>query len=190
MENTCFGIVLGLVLLSFSVNVQAQKYGTAIGLRLGNPTIGISLVQRLQQNPSTIEAMLALNKNQWQINTLYRHHRPIIGKSLNAYLGGGVHLGHVQHTDSLNNAISGMFYGIDPIVGIEMKMLALPINLSAHFKPSIHLIGKHPNTIQWQWGVSARYIIVTERDIKRKQRKKKISKHREDIKNKLDGLFK
>jgi hypothetical protein len=130
----------------------AQKYRTAVGLRLGTP-YGIT-VQQAVASRVTLEGIAGLASREVTGTVLAEYHFGILGRSLNYYMGAGGHLG--------NNKDTGRFGGFDAMLGIEYKIAFLPIVLSYDFKPSVEI-----NSDDWARFPSAfsvRYVIFKQRN--------------------------
>lgn len=147
-----------LFFLLLSLSVSAQKYRTAAGLRIGRTDFGASIQQKFI-GPTTLEGIVALGTRELSATLLLERHYPIIGDGFNYYLGGGAHVG------TLNNY--GGFYGVDVILGTEIKLPALPLLLSLDIKPAVHV--SHEDWFDLAGGLSVRYIFIKEKE--RKKRK-------------------
>lgn len=161
-------IILSIMLLIVSFDGFAQKYGRAAGLRIGNrATVGLTIQQRVLPQ-TTIEGLLTLGVRDREVaaTALVEYHKPFFGKkakSFNGYIGAGGHVGAVPG--------DGAFSGLDAIMGVEYKLPLLPLLISADIKPRVNI--GHAKTFQFQTGLSARYVFVTERALKRKRGKNK-----------------
>lgn len=130
----------------------AQKYRTAAGLRLGSP-YGITVQQAVAPR-LTLEGIAGLASREVSGTMLAEYHFGILGRSLNYYLGTGGHLG--------NNKDTGRFGGFDAVVGIEYKIVFLPLVLSYDFKPSVEI-----NSNDWArfpTALSIRYVFLKQRN--------------------------
>jgi len=174
MKKIPFLVILLFILMLGEL--QAQRYGTAAGFRGGRGGIGFTLQQRIFPK-TTVEAMLVFDLDQIAFTSLYEFHRPLVFfKSFNYYIGGGMHIGHLQN--------NGVFGGFDGLFGIEYKLPVFPMLLSIDAKPAFHL--NHPKSVEFQAGFSMRYVIVTHKQLKgriknlliRKKRRKTIKKRK------------
>ncbi|MEO7310710.1 MAG: hypothetical protein ABIX01_09940 [Chitinophagaceae bacterium] len=147
-----------------TLSLQAQKYTTAAGIRLGTG-IGVTLQQSLWGN-YTLEGIVQKGffNDLTTISALFEQHHKIISRGTNFYIGAGPHIGvynQSNKTTGLKNPVGASFIG-----GLEMrfgKML-----LSFDYKPSVNLTGGN-GFFDSQAGVSLRYIFL-------KAQKKKTNK--------------
>lgn len=172
-------LIASMLIALFSTDLLAQRYGTAGGVRSGRREMGISLKQRLMPR-TTAEALVMIGLKQYSVHGLLEYHYPIIDKGLNYYIGAGIHTGHRRN--------HGQFYGMDVLLGLEVKIPALPLLLSADFKPMAHL--NHSKSTQWETGISIRYIFVTHKDLKKRKKAKEKEERKDRRKEKWDDLFK
>ncbi len=182
--KAAFTLITLLFLSSISIS-QAQRYGTAVGLRFGNNnlyrTVGFTAQQRIG-NRLTIEGIL---QSDFKLNTtftaLLEKHRPIISKRFNYYYGVGASVGveesfvkdpesnQVLHTYG-NNTV-----GVDLIGGVELTILNTAISLD--YKPNINLAGRE-EFYRGQVGISARVVLVKSKEQKKKQRQRQKAKNK------------
>lgn len=193
MKNkSCYLVVLPtaiffLLLVAFPRATYAQKYGTTLGIRSGGSLFGLSFQQRVLP-PVTLEAIVGIKKREVSATALAQYHFPILGRSLNYYLGAGGHIGSVSDGNGNDNT----FTGLDGMLGIEWKTPILPLNLSFDLKPTYHF--NHPDDFQFQWGISVRYVLITDREVKKAQKKRekeanKNEKSKAKSKNNNDGTL-
>ncbi|MDH5381545.1 MAG: hypothetical protein OEW75_11865 [Cyclobacteriaceae bacterium] len=182
--------------------VQAQSYGTALGLRFGNDnvkrTMGITFQQRLLKRV-TIEGIVQSDFSyNHTLHGLIKVHQPLVTKRLNFYSGGGFSMGMEQSkfNDPLsqtiiittgNKTLSG-----DLVVGLELTMLKY--NISVDYKPNFNITGRNPWYLG-QVGISGRAVLVTGAKQNKRWREKNREKRREDRKerqedNKFLNIFK
>ena len=151
MRKVCITIVL--VFLA-AVNVGAQDYTWAVGVRLGDDMSGFS-VKRSIDARNKIEGILAVPY--WHgvnFTGLYQRYIPI--EAFQIYCGVGGHIGNWKHT---SNDISKhyFFLGLDCMVGIEFSLLkSVPLSLSIDYKPSYNLTG-HTGFSFTGGGIGLRY---------------------------------
>lgn len=140
-----------------SLSAVAQKYRTAVGVRIGRDNFGASIQQKVMER-STVEGIFSAGSNEVLGTVLLEKHFPILGKGFNYYLGGGGHVGKLKDF--------GTLYGADAIIGTELKLPLFPLLLSLDLKPSFH--ANHPD----EWfdvggGFTLRYLLVKEKKEKR-----------------------
>ncbi len=148
---------MACLVFGVSMAAQAQKYRTAAGVRLESDRFGVSLQQKLHER-GTLEGIVQVGSREYSGTVLYEWHRPILGKRFNYYLGAGGHIGNLKD--------SGVFTGVDAILGVEYKVNGLPFLLSADVKPAVHI--NHDDWVHLSSGVSIRYVIVKEKKEKKK----------------------
>jgi len=162
-----------------SVQVSAQRYGTAFGVRLGNSdinrTIGLSLQQRLLEKV-TVEGILQTDfSRNTTLSVLAEKHHPIISKRFNYYYGGGLSFGKEESfvknpsTKEIIHTYGNATTGVDLIAGIEMTLANAVISLD--YKPNINLAGRE-EFYRGQVGISARTVLVKSKEQKKKQRQR------------------
>jgi len=164
---------------------QAQRYGTAVGLRFGNSnlyrTVGLTAQQRISKRVS-IEAIL---QSDFKLNTtfsgLVEKHHPIISKRFNYYYGVGASLGVEESfvKDPENKQILHTYgnstAGVELIGGLELTLLNTVI--SVDYKPNINLAGRQ-EFYRGQVGISARMVLVKSKEQKKKQRQRQKAKNK------------
>ncbi len=161
-------LLIGLLVGTYCL--EAQRYISAVGLRGGKGGAGITYQQRLFPK-HTVEGILSFGSDQTMFTGLYEYHKPLVTQGLNLYFGAGPHFGRQRlETDSTG------FWGLSGVVGAEFKFPALPLVISADVKPDFHV--NHTKAMQWQTGVSIRYVLVSIRDVKKKKRQKARAKSR------------
>jgi len=76
-------IFILLIIFIGSIDVSAQRYRTAAGLRLGSP-FGLT-VQQVVWGQNTLEGILTFNpkKNESAVTLLFENHRKIFSKRFN-----------------------------------------------------------------------------------------------------------
>lgn len=192
--------LLLLIFLSIPIFATAQRYGTAVGLRLGNSgegrTFGISAQQRIIDHIS-LEGIL---QSDFNLNTtlsfLLEKHNPIISKRFNYYYGAGVSFGRESSTykDDVNKELVQTYgnstVGVDLIGGLELTVANTVISLD--YKPNVNISGRN-EFYRGQVGISARVVLVKSKEQKKKQRqrqRKKNKKSGDTFGQKLDSIFK
>lgn len=130
----------------------AQKYRTAVGLRLGSGNSGVTVQQRIFEK-TTLEGIALLRTREVTGTLLLQRHFHIFGPALNYYFGVGAHAG--RHKDF------GAVGGADALVGAEWKLPVVPLQVSFDFKPSLEL-----NNDEWArfpTAFSVRYVLIREK---------------------------
>jgi len=192
--------LLVLIFLSLPFFANAQRYGTAAGIRLGNNeygrTLGITAQQRILDQIS-LEGML---QSDFKLNTtlslLLEKHNPIISKRFNYYYGAGVSFGKEAsiYKDAVNKELVQTYgnstLGVDLIGGVELTVANTVISLD--YKPNVNISGRN-EFYRGQVGISARVVLVKSKEQKKKQRqrqRKKAKKSDASFGQKLDSIFK
>ncbi|REE05533.1 hypothetical protein [Marinoscillum furvescens] len=182
------GLLTALVILA-SLGAYSQKYGTTLGLRLGNDitrTIGITAEQRLFKR-ITAEGILQsdLSRNH-TAHLLIRRHYPLLSKRLTIFTGAGASLGleeskkEVSSTQEVITTYGNETLGIDLMVGAELTLLGFSVSLD--YKPNINLAGRE-SWIKNQVGVSVRTVLIKDRQRKKNQRQRKRARRKKDRQN-------
>ena len=180
-------IYLTFILCSFGHwKTVAQSYGTAMGLRLGNNkikrTVGLSMKQRLMKDV-TLEGILQSDfKYNSTVHALIQHHRGVLTRRFNVYMGAGFSFGFEESVDKHRYAreivttYGNATAGVDLILGLEFTLLKH--NFSIDYKPNFNLVGREP-WYRGQIGFSARGVLVKgSTQNKRKRQKKRERKRR------------
>lgn len=155
----------------------AQKYSTTLGVRISKETYGVTLKQRVFKSYA-IEGIAAASSNEVTGTLLLEKHFPLIGKGLNAYVGGGGHIGVLEEF--------GPTLGADILIGAELKLPFLPLVVSADFKPTYQVV--HEDQFGVNAAVSVRYIIGKENKKQRERAREKKKRKKEKMKNKKQRL--
>lgn len=167
-----------LLMMSIVVQVNAQKYTTAAGIRLGSG-IGVTVQQSLWDN-NTLEGVIQKGffNNLTTASLLFEQHHGILSKGTNFYIGAGPHIGiygNSNKTEGINNSFGATFVG-----GLELKLGKTL--LSFDYRPAINLSGG-TSFFDSQAGFSLRYIFIKARPKEHKWmfwKKKKSNKEEED----------
>lgn len=192
MNRSSLLLVIFLIIPFFSI---AQRYGTAVGLRLGNSdngrTFGISAQQRLFDRIS-FEGILQSDFNSNStLSFLLEKHNPIISKRFNYYYGAGVSFGREtsSYKDKVNKELVQTYgnstVGVDLIGGVELTVANTVISLD--YKPNVNLSGRS-EFYRGQVGISARVVLVKSKEQKKKQRQRQRNKSRKSS-NSFDQKF-
>ncbi|REG94242.1 hypothetical protein [Algoriphagus antarcticus] len=164
---------------------QAQRYGTAVGLRFGNNsnyrTVGLTAQQRITKG-LTVEGILQSDfKRNTTFTALLEKHRPIISKRFNYYYGVGGSLGMEEtfvkdeESNQILHTYGNSTAGIDLIGGLELTLLNTAISID--YKPNINLVGRE-EFYRGQVGISARMVLVKSKEQKKKQRRRQKAKNK------------
>ncbi len=192
-------LLLFLLMLFESLPVHAQRYGTALGIRLGNNdysrTVGLTAQQRVLKHV-TVEGILQSDFNtNTTLHLMLQRHHPIISKRLNYYYGGGISSGWEEsfvkdrNSNQILHTYGNNTTGIDLIGGVELTVANTVISLD--YKPNFNLSGRE-EFYRSQVGISARTVLVKSKEQNKKKRqkakaKKKKQKQKQKLKNKKKG---
>lgn len=178
---------------------EAQRYGSAAGIRMGSNdfsrTFGISAQQRVFKH-ITLEGILQsdFSRNS-TAHLLVEVHRPIGSKRFNYYYGAGVSTGWEEsfvkdkETKQIIHTYNNSTSGVDIIAGVELTILNTVISLD--YKPNVNLKGRE-EFVRGQIGISARMVLVKSKEQDKKRRKKARAKKRQKrgpIGQKLKNTF-
>ncbi|WP_228780038.1 hypothetical protein [Aquiflexum lacus] len=199
MINKSYTLISLLILVFLSLEVEAQRYGSAVGIRMGSNdfsrTFGLSAQQRVFKH-ITLEGILQSDfRNNSTAHLLVEVHRPIISKRFNYYYGAGISGGweesFVKDTESkqILHTYGNATSGVDIIAGVELTIANTVISLD--YKPNFNLSGRE-EFIRGQVGITARMVLVKSKEQDRKRRKKARAKkrqHKEPIGQKFKNTF-
>ena len=151
-------IIAFLIALWCTVPAVAQRYNTALGARIDRSMLGITVKQRVFKTVA-IEGILAGNSDAMVGTVLLEKHYPILGRGLNAYMGGGLHLGQAEQ--------GGTLLGPDLLLGVEFKLPFMPLTVAGDLKPSYHIQSvareeSNISRINFSTALSVRYVISKE----------------------------
>jgi hypothetical protein len=154
------------IIATFSLCIQlnAQKYRTAVGARIGT-RFGISVQQKVFEQ-STIEGIFQTNvgnKDDIMLTFLWEQHQKLIGKRLNFYYGGGIHKGWIVNKSAKFDLKNPS--GVSLIAGVEITFDRL--NVSLDYKPLLNVISGE-QFYESQSALTLRYVFI-----KSKKKKKK-----------------
>jgi hypothetical protein len=145
--------VVGLGLLKLAPAASAQKYRTAIGVRLGRPDVGVTITQRLAER-TTLEVIGSAASNDLTLTALARQHTGILGHALNLYAGLGPHFGNTQHR--------GNYVGGTLVLGVEWKIPIFPLVVAYDWQPAISS-GNREKRFNNSTAISLRYVLFKEK---------------------------
>ena len=143
-------LVLPLLLGAFlfiSETAQAQNYRFAAGWRAGTTTNGIS-VKLVPIQGLALEGIYGVYPYGQSITGLIESHSCVFGwRRLQMYAGAGAHYRFNYMDGVFTDPINGTFeviappgtrgWGLDAILGIELKLPLLPVAISADVKPMV-----------------------------------------------------
>jgi hypothetical protein len=137
-ENSRVQICFVLILISFialSQKGEAQDYKLGVGVRLSNssPTLANSLTAKyfLSENRAA-EGLISFG-DRFGLGAIYEIHNKFDVPGLSWLYGGGLYVGFEA---------GKTYFGPTPIVGIDYKFAAVPINLTLDYKPELDITPK------------------------------------------------
>ena len=137
-----------LYCLFISLSLQAQKpadeyvYKNALGIKPGARN-AISSRHFLTANKA-VEGLIYLSDADFRITGLYeKYHSFDKLKGLRLYYGAGVHIGFwSEYWKALYpDRPHGATFGPDAILGLDLKIPGVPVNISLDWQPSFNLTG-------------------------------------------------
>lgn len=165
--------------------VAGQSYGTALGIRFGNNsigrTVGLSLKHRVMKHV-TLEGIVQTDfSHNTTFHALIERHRRVLTKRFNFYAGTGISLGTEESVENspvskeIITTYGNPTIGADLIFGLEFTLLKH--NFSIDYKPNFNLVGREP-WYRGQVGFTARSVLVTgaKQNKRKRQRLKKRKK--------------
>ncbi len=159
--------------------LSAQSYITAGGIRLGTDW-GLTLKQRVLEH-TTVEGILqsSFQREEFMVTGLVAQHYPVLFDGLNFYFGGGLHKGWNHQPTSFENPDGFKNpFGVTAIGGLELTLGRL--NISYDYKPAVNLVGGE-RRFYMQTGLSARYVFLSNRDLKKRERDRKQEARRDKL---------
>ena len=145
--------LLALLLLLLTPAASAQKYRTAVGVRLARPDLGLSITQRLAER-TTLEVLGSAAANDLTLTVLGRQHTGLLGHALNLYVGAGPHLGNTQRR--------GTYAGGTLVLGVEWKIPIFPLVVAYDWMPAVSS-GHREKRFNNSTGISIRYVLFKEK---------------------------
>lgn len=165
------GIFLLLIIVCSS-QTYGQQYDRSAGIRLGGSS-GLTF-KKFVVNEQALEVIVSNRKEGIQLTGLYMMHQPMhvsFNENFYFYYGVGGHIGVEKHGDIskiyANNDptiftyenISYLTLGIDGMIGVEYRMLSVPITLSLDLKPYLNYVGMRKVKADfWDASIAIKYI--------------------------------
>lgn len=163
---------LFLLLAFSSEHVRAQQYDRSAGVRLGGSS-GLTF-KKFIVNEQAFEAIVSNRKKGIQLTLMYLMHQPMrvsFNENFYFYYGVGGHIGSEKHggiDKVLSNTDPTAFdyvhksyltMGFDGMIGIEYRMLSVPITLSLDLKPYLNYVGLRKVTGDfWDASIAIKYV--------------------------------
>jgi hypothetical protein len=166
MFQKALKILIVLMLSASAMTVRAEDYETAVGIRLGGVTQGLTVKHFLSTN-SALEGILSFGHHGFLITGLYELHDEISGApGLYWLYGGGAHLGFYNGGDYFYYKKHGVRYyyeegqstavfGVDLILGLEYKFPKAPVAVGLDLKPFFDFAEEFPG--YWDGAINLRF---------------------------------
>lgn len=139
-------LILSIILLSFSA--QAQNYNTAIGVRLGGLTSGVT-IKHFVASRTALEGIVSFGQKSFLVTGLYEKHRSFDNAAGLTWLYGvGAHVGFFNYGGGyyyiknnrayvINEGDRRTVVGADFILGLDYKFPNVPFNVGLDMKPFV-----------------------------------------------------
>ncbi|MEO9966181.1 MAG: hypothetical protein ABJF11_10355 [Reichenbachiella sp.] len=173
-SNNQNSIFIGLILLLMlsSVHGYSQQYDRSAGIRLGGSS-GLTFKKFIVEEEA-FEVIISNRKHGIQLTGLYLIHQPMdvsFNDNFYFYYGVGGHVGAEKHGDIskvlfdsdpsifMYEEKSYLTLGIDGMIGIEYRMLSVPITLSLDLKPYLNYVGMRKIKADfWDASIAIKYV--------------------------------
>lgn len=165
---TCLGLVM---LLSTPSLLHAQQYGRSAGIRLGG-TSGLTY-KKFIVDEQAVETMVSGRNNGVQLTIMWVMHHPMeiaFNENFFFYYGVGGHVGVEKYDDITKQRLTNgsefsyesknyFAMGVDALIGMEYRMLTIPMSLSLDMKPYLNYVGMRKLKGQfWDVAIGIKYI--------------------------------
>jgi hypothetical protein len=143
-----------LILLGTQLVAIAQPYSTAVGLRLGGHTRGVS-VKKFVGGTTALEGIASIGRKSFMITGLFEKHTPFPSvDGFSWFFGGGAHVGFYDEgyyyfysrtrSSKIDEDWTGWDnetgVGLDFIIGLEYKFQNAPVDIAVDLKPFVDFI--------------------------------------------------
>lgn len=165
-------MIFTLIGVFFVMATMAQEYEQSAGIRLGHSS-GLTY-KKFIKDEHAVEFMLTGRNSGVQATGLYVNHTPLhfsFNDQLYLYYGAGVHMGYEKYfgyRKALDPGIPNDFFytdrsffamGIDGLIGLEYRILSVPMTASFDLKPYFNFFGmRYTTTRFWDAAVTVKYI--------------------------------
>jgi hypothetical protein len=153
-------LLLIIILIVSCLSMKAQSYQTALGVRFGGLSNGITL-KHFVSSASALEGIVSMGNRTFIVTGLYELHSSVDNSKLfKFYYGAGAHIGFFQD-GGYYNYYNHYYYtnqtvvGIDGIIGLGYKFNTAPINVGMDFKPFMDF--NTGSNFYFDGGLSIRY---------------------------------
>jgi hypothetical protein len=137
MQKTGYISAAVLVLLLLGMDVKAQDYKTALGVRLSSSDAIVNnsvTFKYFFSNSVAVEGLLSFG-DPVALGLLIEKHKPTALGGLTWFYGAGAYIGfESSKTENAKN------FGAQGVLGLDYKLPALPLNLSVDWKPELNIV--------------------------------------------------
>ncbi|PIB37310.1 hypothetical protein BFP72_18785 [Reichenbachiella sp. 5M10] len=168
-----YALVVVLLFVLSPLCTEAQQYHQSAGVRYGSKTSALTY-KKFLKGEHAIEAWVSGRDEGVQLTTLYLHHIPMSVASTDNfyfYVGVGGHLGY-QKNKKISKRIDqyspdDYYYfkdefvemGIDAMIGVEYRLLRIPMSVNVDLKPYLNYIGfRKLDGDFWDGAIGLKYI--------------------------------
>ena len=166
--------ILALIVLLSASHMLFAQYRHSSGLRLGYTSA--MTYKHFIKGEEAVEFMLSGRDDGFQLTTLYLEHKPLevsFNENFYLYYGAGAHIGYEFMTDRrliLSPTVPGeleyetnreAFFtmGVNAMIGVEYRWLAVPITISLDFKPYLDFVGMRDVNLRfWDTAIAVKYV--------------------------------
>jgi len=153
--------------------------------------LGITVQQRVIPN-ITVGLIAERRHKEPIITATARFHKQILFKGFNVFAGVGAHTNFkdLSTVESLNN----FKYGLNGIVGAELRLPFFPLVISADFMPEINKVKNIDPTNAKEWDAllttnfSVKYVFYSDKMKRKKQRKSRKADKKENRQEFFDSM--
>jgi len=158
-----FKYLLFLVLILSAIEINAQSYTTALGVRVGSD-YGATIQQRVSKKV-TLQGLYygGFTEENVHANLLAQRHFPIITRRSTLFVGAGV--GSHWIYDETNESFDGQRFVVPAVVGLDGRLGRL--NVSGDIMPHFALVDKKVNSFNSVASLSVRFILVKKKPVKK-----------------------
>jgi hypothetical protein len=160
------------LLLSFPFLALAQQYDKSAGIRLGG-TSGLTF-KKFIVDEQAIETIVSSRRDGVQVTVTWIMHHPMevsFNENFFFYYGVGGHIGVEKHDDISKQLYSEnpplfnyenksfLSLGADALIGVEYRMLNVPITFNLDMKPYVNYVGMRKLEAKfWDVAIAIKYI--------------------------------
>lgn len=146
MKKALFSFLVSILcFLAFPSVSGAQSLGhsyrTGVGVKIGYWGGGALDVKHFLRPTAALEGLLGFGGDWFTITGLYEFHGPVTGApGLLWYVGPGAHIGFWSNRyENSHNGVTGAFFGVDGVLGLDYKFNGAPIDLSLDIQPELSI---------------------------------------------------